>query len=80
MERTVPATEFKTHALRYLDLAEAGEVIIVSKHGRAVAKLVPLGPKESGRPLRGCMHVVDAGDDLDLGEDWEAERGTWEPA
>ena len=78
-ERMIPASEFKLRVLRYLDRAAAGEEIVVSKRGRPIAKLVPLTPRESRRPLKGCMHVVDADDDLDLDEEWEAARGVWKP-
>ena len=80
MERPIPATEFKTHFLRLLERAAAGEEIVVSKHGKPIAKLVPLTPQESGHPLKGCMTVVSRDDDLELNEEWDANSGRWEPA
>jgi len=38
----------KTHLSRLVDRAAAGEVIIIAKAGKPMAKLVPLGPA----PLR----------------------------
>ncbi len=78
MQRTVSATEFKTQALRFIDRAAQGEEILISKHGTPVAKLVPLVPAESGKPLAGCMTVLDPELQLDP-TDWEAERGEWLP-
>ena len=79
MERMIPATEFKAQALRLLERAAAGEEIVVTKHGRPIAKLVPLGPGEPARPLAGCMRVVDPHDDLELDNEWEVTGGAWEP-
>jgi len=73
----VPATEFKTHALRYLDRAANGEEIVVSKHGRAVAKLVPLAPTDFQWDLSGSITIVDQ--DLELVEEWDADTGRWMP-
>lgn len=41
---TVGAYEAKTHLPRLLDRVEAGETIIITKHGREVARLVPPHP------------------------------------
>ncbi len=38
---TVGAYEAKTHLPRLLEQVESGETIIITKHGREVAKLVP---------------------------------------
>ena len=79
--RVIPATEFKQHVLRLIDaVAATGDEIVVSKHGRPVAKLVPLREGEAGRPLQGCMTVVDEGDDLEVAAEWEATKGAWQPS
>jgi prevent-host-death family protein len=39
---TVGAYEAKTHLSKLLDKVEAGEEIIITKHGAPVAKLVPV--------------------------------------
>ncbi|HEX5826203.1 MAG TPA: type II toxin-antitoxin system prevent-host-death family antitoxin, partial [Candidatus Limnocylindrales bacterium] len=41
--RQIGAYEAKTHLPRLLDEVEAGELITITKHGRAVAMLVPAG-------------------------------------
>jgi prevent-host-death family protein len=39
--REVPASEAKTHLPRLLDAVERGETVIITRHGRAIARLVP---------------------------------------
>lgn len=46
---TVGAYEAKTHLPRLLDEVAAGKVVTITKHGRAVARLVPVG-RRTGRP------------------------------
>jgi prevent-host-death family protein len=41
---TVGAYEAKTHLPRLLEQVEGGQVVTITKHGRAVARLVPAGP------------------------------------
>lgn len=41
MESAVGAYEAKTHLPQLLDRVEGGETIIITRHGKAVAKLVP---------------------------------------
>ena len=52
---TVGAYEAKTHLSRLLEQVEGGETITITKHGRAVAKLVPAGP-----PARDPTQVISA--------------------
>jgi prevent-host-death family protein len=41
-ERSIPAGKFKAECLRLLDeVAATGRPLIVTKHGRAVARIVP---------------------------------------
>ena len=51
--------EAKTHLSRLLDRVEAGEEIVIGKHGRPVAKLVPLRPvtRRPGR-LKGKIRIA----------------------
>ena len=44
---TVGAYEAKTHLSELLEKVEAGEEIIITKHGTPVAKLVPVEKKAS---------------------------------
>jgi len=43
--KTVNAYQAKTHWSRLLEKVEAGEEIIITRHGSPVAKLVPVGKK-----------------------------------
>jgi prevent-host-death family protein len=41
MAREVQASEAKTHFARLLDVVERGETIIITRHGQAIARIVP---------------------------------------
>jgi prevent-host-death family protein len=62
--RTMPAARFKAHCLELMDrVGRTGEEIVITKHARPVAKLVPVSPRRPGpRPLfgrsRGVIQVV----------------------
>ena len=43
MESSVGAYEAKTHLPQLLNRVEEGETITITRHGKAVAKLVPAG-------------------------------------
>jgi len=43
--REIPASEVKTHLPRLLGDVERGETIVITRHGRPIARLVP----EDGR-------------------------------
>ena len=47
MTTTVGAYEAKTHLPRLLDRVEAGEEIVITRHGRPVARLVAIEAEES---------------------------------
>lgn len=50
----ITATEFKAKCLRFLDEVErTGTELVISKHGRPVAKLVTVGPERPWLALRG---------------------------
>ena len=69
----------KTHLSRLLDRVAAGEEIVLGKHGKPVAKLVPLKPVER-RPgrLKGKIKIA-TNFDAPLPEDVTAAfRGTRE--
>ena len=53
---TVGTYKAKTHLPRLLDDVARGETIVITKHGKPVAKLVPYG--EANREAR--HHVVEA--------------------
>jgi prevent-host-death family protein len=71
----LPATEFKAKCLAYLDqVAQTHASITLTKHGRPVARLVPVDDAEPvvfGR-LAGTVQVL--GDIVNpLNETWEAD-------
>ena len=39
--RKVQASEAKTHLPKLLDAVERGEVIVITRHGRPIARIVP---------------------------------------
>jgi prevent-host-death family protein len=39
--RTIQASEAKTHLPQLLDKVEHGETIVITRHGRAIARIVP---------------------------------------
>ena len=43
--------EAKTHLSRLIDRAAVGEEVVITRHGRPVAKLVPFAPKVKRRKL-----------------------------
>ena len=45
MAQQIGAFEAKTHFSRILDKAEQGEVFIITKRGKAVAKIIPFEKK-----------------------------------
>jgi prevent-host-death family protein len=71
--KRVTATRFKAQCLALLDEAAAGEEIVVTKHGRPVARVVAA---EAPADLRGSVtfHVDDDALIAPLDVDWDAER------
>jgi len=60
-QRRIPAGEFKAKCLALLDeVASTGTSLIVTKYGKAVAKVVPLAEGDGRTSLRGS--VVKEGD------------------
>jgi prevent-host-death family protein len=48
MATTIPAGEFKAKCLKLLDeVAEKRETLVITKHGKPVAQLVPIPPRKS---------------------------------
>jgi len=70
---TIAAAKFKARCLGLLDqVARSGEVLIITKRGKPVARLVPIDPANS-TSLRGS--VEERGDIVaPIGESWEAQR------
>jgi prevent-host-death family protein len=73
MQTTIAAGEFKSKCLKLLDqVAEERQTLVITKHGRPVAQLVPMPPKvELFGAMRGS--VLWAGDIVSpLENEWEA--------
>lgn len=73
-QRKITATQFKARCLRLLDeVAETGETLIVTKHGRPVARIEPpLRPDD----LRGSVQINMTDEELiyfSMGP-WDMER------
>ncbi len=71
--KSIAAGDFKARCLKLLDeVARTGQEIIVTKRGKAVARLVPLEPKVH-KSLLGS--VLKQGDLVaPIGEPWDADR------
>jgi prevent-host-death family protein len=54
--REIQASEAKTHLPRLLDEVERGETLIITRHGRAIARLVP----ETERRQEEIDRAIDA--------------------
>ena len=55
MTREVQASEAKTHLPQLLDEVERGETIIITRHGRPIARIVP----EASRRQREIDQAID---------------------
>ncbi len=60
MSQIINVQEAKTHLSRLLDRAHGGEEIILSKHGKPYARLVPLTPPTKRKLGFMSGHVDDA--------------------
>jgi prevent-host-death family protein len=77
MSKTVKASEFKAKCLQLMDeVAASGEPVIVTKHGKPVARLVPADakqPKSIFGALKGMGRITgDIISPLDV--EWEAMK------
>ncbi|GGY28367.1 type II toxin-antitoxin system Phd/YefM family antitoxin [Paludibacterium paludis] len=75
METVIGAGAFKARCLQLLDdVAATREPIVITKHGKAVAKVVPIPPAaELFGALKGSV-LLDADIVAPLENDWEAAR------
>ena len=72
--RTIPAGRFKAQCLKLLDeVAETGETIVVTKRGKAVARLQPV---EEPPSLKGSVTFLVSDEELiePILEPWDVER------
>ncbi|HWZ65470.1 MAG TPA: type II toxin-antitoxin system prevent-host-death family antitoxin [Patescibacteria group bacterium] len=62
MSIVVNVHDFKTNYSKYLEQAISGQEILLGKHGKAVAKIIPLTPTKKSRvpgALKGKIWVSD---------------------
>jgi len=71
--KIVPAAEFKMHCLALLnEVAEHHETVIVTKHGRPVARVLPYITDSTHNPLKdSILFETDLISPID--ETWDAE-------
>ena len=75
-DRTVNATDFKARCLALIDQVGIDRVpLTITKHGRPVARLVPLD-QPTGRSTMGSVRILTDNDDdlFSTGADWDAAR------
>jgi prevent-host-death family protein len=71
----IAAGEFKAQCLRLMDqVQQSREELIITKHGKPVAKLVPIEPSNSCSIIGFLKNSVQVTGDIisPLEEDWEA--------
>jgi prevent-host-death family protein len=77
-EHVVMATEFKAHCLALLDEVALTKVpVVVTKHGRPVARVVAIDEPERRLPTLGSVTLLDSDDEVffSTGERWNADHG-----
>lgn len=57
--------EGKSQLSRLIDQVAAGEVILLGKHGKPLAKLSPYSPRQEPRPLGGLEEEISVRADFD---------------
>ncbi len=79
MPDQVNVYEAKTQLSKLLERVEAGEEIVIARHGRPVARLVPTQRAGGRRRLGGCEGLIDFSDDFNDGDDEVAALILGEP-
>lgn len=77
--KTMPAAKFKAQCLALLDRVTP-EGIVITKHGKPVAKLVPVSGESSGLIGRFKGKIRIKGDILSTGLRWDAQSRHPRPA
>lgn len=76
-DRTMMASRFKAECLAVLDqVAQMKITVTITKHGRPIAKVVPLEADPASRSMQGSVRLVAEADAAyySTGEHWDAER------
>ncbi|MDO5057542.1 MAG: type II toxin-antitoxin system prevent-host-death family antitoxin [Lautropia sp.] len=61
--------EAKSSLSRLVKAVEEGQEIIIARHGRPAARLVPVSPSEEGVRIGVARGLFDVPDDIDAGND-----------
>ena len=75
-DRTVMASRFKAECLAILDQVEQLKIsVTVTKHGRPIARVVPLEDSDQPQSMMGSVRLVAEDDEAyyTTGEAWDAE-------
>lgn len=75
--RTVNFTEFRNNASLLLSAVEKGEIVIVMRHGKPIAKILPPEDKNDGSPSwkKPGLRLVSKGKNLSSAIFAERESG-----
>jgi len=82
--REVGVFEAKNKLGQLLDLVEQGEVVVITRHGKEVARLVPARPFRSREQARAAIQRIrDRAEQLKLGPfnwlEWKSYRDEGRP-
>ena len=58
---SIGAYDAKTHLARLLEQVERGDCVTITKHGRAVARLVPVGSRSTPESVIAALRDARAG-------------------
>jgi prevent-host-death family protein len=58
---SIGAYDAKTHLPRLLDQVERGDTVTITKHGREVARLVPVSPRSSPESVIAALRSARVG-------------------
>jgi prevent-host-death family protein len=61
MSSSIGAYDAKTHLPRLLDQVERGESVTITKHGREVARLVPIGARSNPESVIAALRSARVG-------------------
>ena len=70
----IGAFEAKTHLSSLLERVSRGEEIVITKHGRAVARLVPVNQDNVGAAASLSEKLLTIRQGVTLGADWKSLR------
>jgi prevent-host-death family protein len=57
--QTIQASEAKTHFLRLLDEVERGETVVITRHGKPVARVIPELSIDRERRARAAASILE---------------------